>query len=141
MGILDFLGGNVIEAVKDIADEFITTDEERLQYQIEKEKLRLKEKQIEANLLEKVHETNIAEAKTGNLFIAGWRPFIGWTGGIALFYHFVLAPFLHSFFNAFGVDFTLPTLDMGLLIQLILTMLGMAGLRTFEKYKGIQHRH
>jgi len=139
MGLFDI--GSILEAGAKIADEFITTDEEKLQYQIEKEKLKLKEKQIEANLLEKVHETNIAEAKTGNLFIAGWRPFIGWTGGIALFYHFVLAPFLFSFFKMFNLNYQLPTLDWSLLFQLILSMLGLAGFRTFEKMKGVNNRH
>ncbi|GAB6066026.1 hypothetical protein JCM9492_11180 [Aquifex pyrophilus] len=145
MGILSWLigksGKGIVEAVKDIADEFITTEEERLEYQLKRYELELKEKELETRLLEKVHETNIAEAKSGNWFIAGWRPFLGWTGGIALSYHFVVAPFLHSFFKTFGVDFPLPELDIGILFNLVLAMLGMAGLRTFEKMKGVQNRH
>ena len=133
--------GELLKAGVQIADEFITTEEEKLKYQLEKEKLRLQEKQIEASLIEKVHETNIAEAKTGNLFIAGWRPFIGWIGGFALGYQFIFAPFLHSFFKVFNLNFELPQIDWGILIQIILAMLGMAGLRTFEKTKGVQDRH
>ena len=141
MGIMNFLSGNVIEAVKDVADEFITTDEERLEYEIKKQQLQLKRKEIEAAILEKVHETNIAEAKTGNWFIAGWRPFIGWIGGFALGYQFILAPFLHSLFKVFDLNFELPQIDWGILFNIILAMLGMAGLRTFEKTKGVQNRH
>ena len=140
MGVLNFLTGGILEAVKDIADEFITTDKERFEYQLRKQELELREKEIEASLLEKVHETNIAEAKSGNWFIAGWRPFLGWVGGFAIAYHYVLAPFLHSLFNSFGLNFELPVLDIGMLENLILTMLGMAGLRTFEKLKGIHNK-
>jgi hypothetical protein len=139
MGIVNL--GGLLEAVKDIADEFITTDKERLEYQLKKLELELKEKELETSLLEKIHETNIAEARTGNLFIAGWRPFLGWVGGAAIAYHYIGAPFLHSLFNTFGVNFPLPTLDLGMLLNLVLTMLGMAGLRTFEKLKNIHNRH
>jgi len=141
MGILSWLTGGVVEKVADVVDDFITTEQERLEYQLKRYELELKEKELETRLLEKVHETNIAEAKTGNWFIAGWRPFIGWVCGIAVGYSFVLAPFLHSVFIAFGIDFPLPELDIGILLNLILAMLGMAGLRTYEKLKGVQGRH
>ena len=141
MGIFDWLTGGAINAVKDVVDEFITTEEERLEYQLKKAELELKEKELDTILLEKVHETNIAEAKTGNWFIAGWRPFIGWICGFGIAYTYVLAPFLHSAFKALGIEFPLPQLDMGLLINLVLAMLGLAGLRTFEKKWGVQNRH
>ena len=133
--------GDILRAGAEIADKFITTDKDRLEYQIKKQQLQLKEEEIEAGILEKIHETNIAEAKSGNLFIAGWRPFIGWIGGFALAYQFIFAPFLHSFFKVFNLNFELPQIDWGILIQIILAMLGMAGLRTFEKTKGVQDRH
>ncbi len=133
--------GDILKAGAEIADKFITTDKDRLEFQLKKEQLKLKEEEIEAGILEKIHETNIAEAKSGNLFIAGWRPFIGWIGGFALAYQFILAPFLHSFFKVFNLNFELPQIDWGILIQIILAMLGMAGLRTFEKTKGVQDRH
>ncbi len=141
MGIMDWLSSGVVNAVKDIVDEFVTTEEEKLEYQLKRAELELKEKELETKLLEKVHETNIAEAKTGNWFIAGWRPFVGWVCGIAVGYSFVLAPFLHSIFKAFGLNFPLPDLDFGVLFNLLLAMLGMAGLRTYEKMKGVQNRH
>jgi len=68
-------------------------------------------KEIETRLLEKVHETNIAEAKTRNWFIAVWRPFIGWVCSISIGYSFVFTPFLHSNFKAFEWIFLFPELD------------------------------
>lgn len=141
MGILSWLTGGVANAVADVVDEFVTTDQERLEYQLKRMELELKEKELDTRVIEKVHETNIAEAKSHNWFIAGWRPFIGWVSGIALAYSFVIAPFLHSLFEAFHINFPLPELDIGLLVNLLLGMLGLAGLRTYEKVKGVNNRH
>lgn len=81
---------------------------------------------------------NQAEAKHKSIFVAGWRPFIGWTCGIALAWHFVIAPFIMFFSAYFGVTLPeLPTFDMGSLMTVLMGMLGLGGLRTFEKYKGI----
>lgn len=83
-------------------------------------------------------EINKAEAQHKSIFVAGWRPFIGWTCGIALCWHFVLAPvtmFICAYLNVAIPD--LPTFDMGSLMTVLMGMLGLGGLRTFEKYKKI----
>ena len=81
-------------------------------------------------------EINKAEASHRNIFVAGWRPFVGWTCGVALAWHFVLAPFIIFFSAYFGVELTeLPTFDMESLMTVLLGMLGLGGLRSFEKYK------
>ena len=83
-------------------------------------------------------EVNKAEAQSRHWFVASWRPFIGWTCGIALMWHFVLSQFILFFATMFG--FTLPALpefDMGSLMTVLMGMLGLGGLRTFEKYKGM----
>ncbi|HYC94476.1 MAG TPA: 3TM-type holin [Sphingomicrobium sp.] len=80
-------------------------------------------------------EVNKAEAGSGNLFIAGWRPFIGWVCGTALAYTYLFAPLAYYVGFLIGKPIPkLPTLD-GNLYELMLGMLGMAGLRTFEKIK------
>ncbi|MEC7855087.1 MAG: 3TM-type holin [Candidatus Neomarinimicrobiota bacterium] len=83
-------------------------------------------------------EINKAEAGHKSIFVAGWRPFIGWTCGVALAWHFVIAPFIMFFSAYFGLDMpALPDFDMGSLLTVLMGMLGLGGLRTFEKYKGI----
>ena len=73
---------------------------------------------------------NKEEAKSGNIFIAGWRPFIGWACGVALVWHFIAA--------LFGATLpALPEFDMGSLMTVLMGMLGLGGLRTFEKYKKV----
>ena len=83
-------------------------------------------------------EVNKAEAQSSHWFVASWRPFIGWTCGIALMWHFVVAPFVMFFTALFGVTMPqLPEFDMGSLMTVLMGMLGLGGLRTFEKYKKI----
>jgi hypothetical protein len=83
-------------------------------------------------------EVNRAEAQHRNIWVAGWRPFIGWVCGVALAWHFVLAPVV--LFVAAWADVQLPTLpafDMDSLMTVLLGMLGLGGLRSFEKAKGL----
>ena len=83
-------------------------------------------------------EINKSEAQHKSIFVAGWRPFIGWTCGIALCWHFVLAPvtmFVCAYLDVAIPE--LPTFDMGSLMTVLMGMLGLGGLRTFEKYKKI----
>jgi len=82
--------------------------------------------------------TNREEAKHKNVFVAGWRPFIGWTCGVALAWHFVLAPLVLFIAGWLGVQMpTLPEFDMDSLMTVLLGMLGLGGLRSWEKTKGV----
>ena len=81
---------------------------------------------------------NKQEAAHKSIFVAGWRPFIGWTCGIALAYSFVLSPVMR-FVAVVAMDEApvFPTLQTGELMTLVMGMLGLGGLRTYEKYKGV----
>lgn len=79
---------------------------------------------------------NAEEAKHRNIFVAGWRPFIGWTCGVALFAHFILFPSADVITAYLGYDaVSYPAFDMDSLMTILLGMLGLGGLRSFEKYK------
>ena len=83
-------------------------------------------------------EVNKAEATSRSTFVAGWRPFIGWTCGVALAWHFVLYPVVSFLVILSGeVLPPLPVFDMDSLMTILLGMLGLGGLRTFEKFKGV----
>jgi len=81
-------------------------------------------------------EINKAEAANPSVFVAGWRPFIGWVGGAALVYQFIARPLL-SWLSATKGWQVPPELEMGDLITLVGGMLGLAGMRTTEKLKGV----
>jgi hypothetical protein len=81
---------------------------------------------------------NQAEAQHRSTFVAGWRPFIGWVCGIALAYHFVLSPIIVFGIAISGVTVPeLPSFDMNSLMTVLMGMLGLGGLRTYEKSRGL----
>lgn len=82
-------------------------------------------------------EVNKVEADSDKLFVAGWRPFIGWTCGAAFAYKFVLAPFAVLVLTATGHPISLPVLDFTEMSTILLGMLGLGGMRTIEKIKGV----
>ena len=81
---------------------------------------------------------NEMEAKHRTIFVAGWRPFIGWTCGVALAYAFVGQPIIEWLIALNGLDIESPKLNVDTLYQLVLAMLGMATLRTYEKKNQVQ---
>jgi hypothetical protein len=83
-------------------------------------------------------EVNKEEAKSDQLFKSGWRPFIGWTCGAAFAYHFVGQPVIMFVLAYWGLPAPeLPEFDMMSLLTVLGGLLGLGGLRTFEKYKGV----
>ena len=83
-------------------------------------------------------EINKAEAASGSLFKGGWRPFVGWVCGIAFAYHFVLQPLLIFVLIVFNVNIPeLPEFDMSTLLTTLGGLLGIGGLRTYEKKSGL----
>ena len=83
-------------------------------------------------------EINKQEAKHESVFVSGWRPFVGWVCGSALAYHFVLQPSLVFFIALFKWQVPpLPAFDMDSLLTVLLGMLGLGGMRTYEKFKGV----
>ena len=77
-------------------------------------------------------DVNKVEAASGSVFVAGWRPAIGWVCALAMAYQYLVRPFL----VAFNPVLAFPGLDDNLW-QLLAGMLGLGGLRTFEKVNGV----
>jgi len=85
------------------------------------------------DLLKGQQAINLEEAKSQFWWVAGWRPYIGWICGSALGYHYMLQPFLAFILGTFHVTVILPALDMGELMTLLFGMLGLAGMRSYDK--------
>ena len=93
----------------------------------------IKGKELDPNqILELQTKINEVEAQHRSMFVAGWRPFIGWVCGLAFAYHFVAFPIVRTIYPE--IDF--PTLNTEPLFTVLMGMLGLGGLRTFEKLKG-----
>lgn len=119
----------LINPISTLLDKFIPDADEKAK--LAHEIATLAQKQAHESAIAQVR-VNEKEAQHRSIFIAGWRPFVGWTCGIALFYHFIVQPIL-----VFFMDKPAPSFDMSTLSTILMGMLGLGGLRTFEKYKSI----
>lgn len=119
-----------VDAVGNILDKLFTSKDEKLTHEEVRMRLMMKPDvaQVELNKLEAQHRST---------FVAGWRPFIGWVCGIALLYNFILRDIIAWLLVMY--DKTLeppPELAMEHLMTVLLGMLGLGGMRTYEKLKG-----
>jgi hypothetical protein len=125
----------LIGALLPLLDKFIPDADEK--QKIAQEIATLSQKMAHENALAQI-EVNKAEAESSSLFKGGWRPFIGWTCGITFAYHFILQPFLVFILVAIGEPVPqLPSFDMDALMTVLFGILGLGGLRTYEKFKGV----
>ena len=113
--------GKLIDKVTDNVDRFTLDKEEKAKLITEINKAQL--------------EVNKVEAGHTSRFVSGWRPFTGWICATAMAYHFILQPLLTFALYTFGNEIVLPTFDMTTLTTVLLGMLGLGGMRSFEKVK------
>jgi len=130
--------GSIIEAVGKVAGDLITTDKEKMEMEIEQRKLDLEEKRIDqATDLAQI-EVNKEEAKSSSFFVSGWRPFIGWGCGIAFIYSTLIEPVCRFVaMTVFMYNGSFPTIDSDLTMQVMLGMLGLGAMRSYEKKSGV----
>jgi Holin of 3TMs, for gene-transfer release len=87
---------------------------------------------------------NQAEASSQSTFVAGWRPFVGWCCGAAFAYVYILQPMAQFLLVAFKVNFDvtkLPSLDIADMMPVLLGMLGLGAMRSFDKQSGNGNGH
>jgi hypothetical protein len=139
-----FVIGEIVGSVGKIADDLFTSDEERLKADIQAMEIGLRAAVVDADLIKGQQEINKVEAAHHSVFVAGWRPAIGWVGVTALAYQYIVYPLLTwawALLQANGyVPSNLtppPILDFEALMILMTGILGIAGARTFEKVRGV----
>ena len=123
----NIIGGGAVSAVQGVAnvvDQFIETDDEKRAWEAVKAKMAQEPQlaQIELNKVEASHRT---------MFVAGWRPAVGWICATGLAFVFLINPVIQWVTGEPG-----PELPTDIVFELMLGMLGLGGLRTFEKYTG-----
>ena len=82
-------------------------------------------------------DINKEEAKNPSLFVSGWRPSVGWVCSAGLAVQFLILPMAQWSLILMGKNVTLPSLDLEVLITMLGGMLGLGGLRTAEKIRGV----
>ena len=129
-------GGDTVKAISSVVDDMHFSGEE-------KEKLKLQFEEIQAKLKSKQMDINLANAQSTAGGLSGfmqrsWRPLIGMSCALAIFWEFVLSKFILFICGLFQYEVVnIPQLDMGTLMPLVMSLLGMGALRTFEKTKGV----
>ncbi len=128
MGLIDrILGGgatSLVDSIGNAIDKNIVNDEERLDAHRKWDELQT--------------QVNLKEAKHRSIFIAGWRPFLGWSFSIGISLHVVVMPMVQWVLLVCGFkEIPLPEFPLEIMLELVFGMLGMAGLRTYEKFKGL----
>lgn len=146
MGLMDFNLGDIGGVFTSIR-EAVTG--EKIKDPLEVAKIELQLKQLEQMANQGQISINQVEAASSSLFVAGWRPFIGWAAGVGIVYSFIVQPLLAWFLNIlltfYGENLTPEqilalqpvVLDVSQLMGLVISMLGMAGLRTYEKKNSV----
>ena len=128
-------GGDIVKSVGDTVDSLFTSDEERLELEIEMVKANreydYKENKLIADQNIAQTEVNKQEAASGSFFVAGWRPCIGWIGAICLAYQFILFPMLLWL----PIENPPEPMDYTMVYTIITGMLGIAGMRSYDKTK------
>jgi hypothetical protein len=125
--------GSILDVGKTLLDRFVPDPQKKAEAEMELVRMAAdgELKQVIAQL-----EINAREAAHPSIFVAGWRPFFGWAGGVGFLYATIAQPLL-----AWGAAVkgwpAPPSLNLDLLWVVITGMLGIGGLRTFEKAKGV----
>lgn len=135
---MNLLGiGTIIESVGKVASDLVTTDKERLE-------IALREKEIDQRVDLAQIEVNREEARHESVFVSGWRPAVGWTCVSALAYQFLVYPILTWLWVSLQAANVVPSnlpppplLDLEALLIVLGGILGIGGLRTVEKVRGV----
>lgn len=126
------LGGGTVDAVSavgNVFDQLFTSDQEREQAAAVMEKIRQRPHILQA-------EINRMEAAHRSIFVAGWRPFIGWVCGMGFLWAFLLHPLFEWMVVLFDLKVTPPLIMTDNMMELVLALLGLGALRSVEKLKG-----
>jgi hypothetical protein len=130
------LGGSLVDTVGKVIDSVHTSEEEKGQ-------IKIKLQELENEINSKQMDINLADAKStatgiGGIMQRSWRPLIGMSCALAILWEYVLKQFVIFILAAFSIPHNpLPELDMATLFPLVMALLGMSGIRSFEKLKKI----
>ena len=82
-------------------------------------------------------DINKVEAASTSVFVSGWRPFVGWVCGLGLGYVAIVEPIARFIATMVGYTGNFPVIDTTITMQVLMGMLGLAGMRSFDKKNGV----
>lgn len=138
MGILGGILGDLIKPVTDIVGKAVVDKDKVREIELEMRKIVDQADQRYHDEVMGQLEINKEEAKHASVFVAGWRPAVGWVGAAGLATSAILMP-LASWVAVvgFGYEGGFPVIDTELLWVALSGILGLGGMRSFERFKGV----
>jgi len=140
---MDITGiGSIADFAGKLLDRFVPDPAQRAQASLDLAKMQqtgeLAQLAAETDVLKGQLAVNAAEAANSSLFVSGWRPAVGWCCALALLYVSILEP-VGRFAAVLWLKYQgpFPVIDTTITFQLLFGMLGIAGMRSFEKVKGV----
>jgi hypothetical protein len=124
----------VLDVGKTLIERFIPDPKQKAEALL---KLREMEQSGDLQVIANQIEINKSEAASPRLFVSGWRPFIGWVCGAALALQLIIIPLAVYGANLAGKPVPAPVMSVELLTTMVISMLGIGGMRTYEKKNGV----
>lgn len=127
MGIIGSILGDLIKPITNVIGEVVVDKDKKAEINLELQKLiDQADKRYHEEMMGQI-EVNKVEAVHPSIFVAGWRPYIGWGCGTAFLYSTVISP-------VFGT----PPADIAFVQTVLMAMLGVGAMRSYEKVKGVE---
>ena len=125
---------SLVAPVSGLLDKFIEDKDQRalLAHEI----ATLAEKQAQEQIVGQI-KTNQIEAAHQSMFVAGWRPAVGWVCALAMLLNFILIPFINLGMEFAGQEIRLDLIEMDTMMPVLLGMLGLGGMRSYEKARKV----
>ena len=127
---------DLVGPVTGLLDKFVEDKDQKnaLAHEISTMAERHSQEQMLAQL-----EVNKAEAASSSIFVSGWRPATGWVCVLGMAGNFIVTPFANFVLALLEVQVFIPLVPLDTMLPVLLGLLGLGGLRTLEKAKGV-HR-
>ena len=121
---------NLVGPVTGLLDKFI---EDKDQKAMLAHKIATMSEEHHQELMKGQLEVNKTEAAHSSIFVSGWRPFIGWTCGLGMFGNFITIPFSNFVLALIGMDIVIPLVPLETMMPVLMGMLGLGAMRSYEK--------
>lgn len=141
MALLDLLVGPVMDIVNKLIPDPAAKAQAQLQILQLQQTTEFKELDNQLAMAQTQTDTNKQEAASTSLFVAGWRPFIGWICGSGLAWNFAGVPLINAVMIILGHPVNIVEADLSEMMPLLIGMLGLGGMRTYEKINGVNSGH
>ena len=124
------LVATLVGPVTGLLDKFI---EDKDQKAMLAHKIATMSEEHHQDLMKAQIEVNKVEASNSNLFVSGWRPFIGWTCGLGMFGNFITIPFANLVLALLEINIVIPLVPLETMMPVLMGMLGLGAMRSYEK--------